>query len=55
VTPPRCPGNTTPIHIHSFQCVLDAGHDGRCKPYQAPTVDEFRALMAELGRVKAGK
>lgn len=42
---PRCQGAKTPGHFTSFDCVLDAGHDGFCQPYVAPSVDEWRARM----------
>ena len=40
---PRCQGAKTLGHFTGFICVLDDGHDGFCEPYQAPTVDEWRA------------
>ena len=44
----RCTGTKTPGHFTSFDCVLDDGHDGFCEPYIAPTVDEWRAVLADL-------
>jgi hypothetical protein len=47
----RCEGSDKPGHYTGFQCVLDAGHDGRCKPYQAPTVEEWRVMNATINRL----
>lgn len=45
---PRCQGAKTPGHFTSFECVLDEGHSGFCRPYCAPDVDEWRALQLLL-------
>lgn len=50
---PRCTGAKTPGHFTSFDCVLDDGHDGFCEPYVAPTVDEWRAVKADLSAAEA--
>lgn len=42
---PRCQGAKTHGHFTSFECVLDEGHSGFCRPYCAPDVDEWRARM----------
>lgn len=50
---PRCTGAKTPGHFTSFECRLDADHDGFCEPYVAPSVDEWRrvgVLVANLRR-----
>jgi len=50
---PRCQGAKTPGHFTSFECRLDADHDGFCEPYVPPTVDEWRrvgVLVANLRR-----
>lgn len=49
----RCPGHHDRGDHTSFQCVLDAGHDGYCQPYRAPDVDEWRRLCARAARMEA--
>ncbi len=51
----RCPDMTdTDTVIRTFQCVLDAGHEGPHVPYHQPTVDEWREQDA-LRRCLAGR
>ena len=50
---PRCQGAKTLGHFTGFICVLDAGHDGFCQPYVAPTVDEWRALGVRVESAEA--
>lgn len=40
---PRCLGHHDGGAHTSFLCVLDEGHEGFCKPYKAPNVDEWRS------------
>lgn len=42
---PRCQGHHDGGAHTSFQCVLDEGHPGFCRPYCAPDVDEWRSLQ----------
>lgn len=49
---PRCQGAKTPGHWTGFECMLDDGHDGFCEPYVAPSVDEWRASIAERGALR---
>lgn len=49
----RCPGHHDRGDHTSFQCVLDAGHDGYCQPYRAPDVDEWRVLQTEAARLQS--
>lgn len=50
---PRCQGAQTPGHFTSFDCRLDDNHDGFCEPYVPPTVDEWRAVIAERDTLRA--
>lgn len=51
---PRCDGNRPGVCLSGFICCLDEGHDGRCKPYQPPTVDEWRARNAAEAELERG-
>ena len=48
----RCEGSKTPGNWTGFECVLDDGHGGGCQPYVPPTVDEWRALQAEMAGMR---
>ena len=48
----RCNGNQYPGAWTGFQCALDAGHAGKCRPYTPPTVDEWRAMLAMLDELR---
>lgn len=51
---PRCDGNRPGVYLSGFICCLDADHDGRCRPYQPPTVDEWRARNAAEAELERG-
>ena len=48
----RCKGSDKPGAWTGFDCKLDAGHSGRCMPYQPPTVDEWRTMYAYISELR---